>query len=135
MKKKPNFLAIFLKLSLLAFGIIYIMMENGYYERKMSREVTLTEKNIRKFEQDVKNNKIVDISSYNIDDDKDYSTKVSRFGTKLTDDIGKIVLNGADGIVDVLKSLFWKSIISGTLVRIFNFIFSYLMSILINICF
>lgn len=109
MKKKPNFLAIFLKLSLLAFGIIYIMMENGYYERKMSREVTLTEKNIRKFEQDVKNNKIVDISLYNIDDDKDYSTKVSRFGTKLTDDIGKIVLNGADGIVDVLKSLFWKS--------------------------
>lgn len=105
--KKNNWLIVFLKVSIVLFLILYIMLENGYYETKLSKKVTLTEENIRKFEDDVKNNKIVDISNYNVEEEKDYSNKMSRLGQKINDSFGKIIIKGAKEIVDILKSLFW----------------------------
>lgn len=105
--KKNNWFMLFLKVSGVLFLILYIMLENGYYETKLSKKVSLTEENIRKFEEDVKNNKIVDISNYNIEDEKDYSNRISRLGQKMTDSVGKVIIKGASGVVDILKSLFW----------------------------
>lgn len=105
--KKTNIFMLLLKISVVLFLLLYFMLENGYYENKMSRKVSLTEEKIRKFEEDVKNDKIIDITEYNLEEEKDYSNNVSRIGQKLTDSVGKIIVKGASGVVDILKSLFW----------------------------
>ena len=105
--KKTNIFMLFLKISIALFLLLYIMLENGYYENKVSRKVSLTEEQIRKFEEDVKKDKIVDITDYNLEEDKNYSNKISRMGQKVTDSVGKIIVKGASGVVDILKSLFW----------------------------
>lgn len=105
--KKTNIFMLLLKISVVLFLLLYFMLENGYYENKMSRKVSLTEEKIRKFEEDVKNDKIIDITEYNLEEEKDYSNNVSRIGQKLTDSVGKIIVKGANGVVDILKSLFW----------------------------
>ena len=76
-KKKMNWFLLFLKFSMVCFTIILILMENGYYENKRGKNVRLTEENIRKFEQDIKDNKIIDISNYKIEEEKDYSILIS----------------------------------------------------------
>ena len=105
--KKTNIFMLLLKISVVLFLLLYFMLENGYYENKMSWKVSLTEEKIRKFEEDVKNDKIIDITEYNLEEEKDYSNNVSRIGQKLTDSVGKIIVKGASGVVDILKSLFW----------------------------
>lgn len=106
-KKKTNWGMLFLKISLVCFLLVYFLMENGYYDKKKALEVSLTEENIRKFEQDVKNNKIIDISNYKIEEEKNYSNSISKWGQKFTDSFGKVIIKGAGGLVDALKSLFW----------------------------
>lgn len=105
--RKNNWFMLFLKISVAIFFILYIMLENGYYETKLSKQVTLTEENIRKFEADVRNNKIVDIDNYKIEEEKNYSNKISRLGQKVTDSVGKVIIEGTSKLVDILKSLFW----------------------------
>lgn len=105
--KKTNWFMLFLKISIVCFLIVYFLLENGYYENKKARQVALTEENIRKFEEDVKQNKIIDISNYKIEEEKNYSNKMSRFGQNLTDKAGKVIIKSASGVVDILKSLLW----------------------------
>lgn len=107
MKKKTNYFLLFLKFTIVIFGIILILMENGYYDNMKAENVRLTQENIRKFEEDVKANKIVDISNYKIEEEKDYSNSISRLGQAFTDSAGKIIINGAKEVVNTLKSLCW----------------------------
>lgn len=106
-KKKPNWFLSFLKLSLVCFLIIYIALENGYYESKMSEKIAFTETEIRKFEEDIKNKKVVDLNTYNVKEEKNYSNNVSKFGEKFTNSVAKIVTEGTSGLFDVLKTLLW----------------------------
>lgn len=105
--KKTNWFMLFLKISIVCFFIVYFLLENGYYENKKARQVALTEENIRKFEEDVKQNKIIDISNYKIEEEKDYSNKISKLGQSLTDKAGKFIIKGTEGVLDILKSLLW----------------------------
>lgn len=105
--KKTNWFMLFIKVSFVCFLIVYFLLENGYYENKKAKEVALTEENIRKFEEDVKQNKIIDINNYKIEEEKDYSNKITRLGEKLNDSVGKVIIKGAGGVVDILKSLLW----------------------------
>ena len=105
--KKTNWFMLFIKISFVSFLIVYFLLENGYYENKKAKEVALTEENIRKFEEDIKQNKIIDINNYKIEEEKDYSNKITKFGAKLNDSVGKIIIKGAEGVVDILKSLLW----------------------------
>ncbi len=107
-KKKPSrhFFRILTALFII-FMIMYILLEFGYYESKLSRQSTLTYENIQKFEQDVKEGKPIDLNSYLIDEEVDYSNSVSKAGTAISESVNKIMTEGLSSIADVLKKLFW----------------------------
>ena len=50
---------------------------NGYYVRKTKEVKTLTEEQIKKFEEDIKNGISIDVTDYTIIEEKDYTTKLS----------------------------------------------------------
>ena len=107
MKKKPNLF--FKVLSLLFFGFIalYIALESGYYETEIKKVVSLTNEKIKAFEEDVKNNKKINLDSYLEKKEVDYSNSVSKFGNKITNTLAKTITQGLSGVFDIVKTLFW----------------------------
>ena len=62
MIKEKILRTIFLFLFIIYIGI-YASNKTGYYEYEMHKKVELTNEQIEKFEEDVKNNKKIDIKS------------------------------------------------------------------------
>ena len=90
----------------LIFIVLYISIECGYYETKLSRKSTLTNQNIKKFEEDVKNGKTIDINSYTIEENVDYSNKVTKIGTAVSESVNTVMTEGLGTTINFLKKLF-----------------------------
>ncbi len=106
--KKKNW---FLRLVMVLFGIflaLFIASESGYYEAKLAGKVALTDEAIKQFEQDVLDGKNVDINTYIIEDDVDYSNGFTDAGEKLSDAIAKFIDDGLGGTWDAIKVLFFS---------------------------
>lgn len=106
-KKKPSrhFFRI-ISILFVVFIIIYIMIECGYYESKLSKKSTLTNESIQKFEQDVKNGKPIDLNKYLIEEEKDYSNSITKVGTAVSEAMNSIMTEGLSSVIEVLKKLF-----------------------------
>ncbi len=104
-KKKNPFYYLFL-LSLLIFSALYIALESGYYENKVSKKATITAEKIEEFEEDVAKGNAVDIKEYLKDDYVDYSSKVSKAGISVSNSIDSFMTDGIGKIIKVLDKLF-----------------------------
>lgn len=90
----------------IVYVALFISVENGYYERQNAKTTVLTEEKIKEFEQDIKDNKKVDIKDYLEEEHKDYSSPASKFAVKLSNGIEKIMTKGIGSTISVLKELF-----------------------------
>lgn len=88
------------------YTALFISVENGYYERQTAKKAILTEEKIAEFEEDVKNNKEVDIKDYLEEEHRDYSSPTSKIGVKFSEGMQKIMTKGIDGTIDIFKKLF-----------------------------
>lgn len=104
--KTKNFLFKILFVFFLVFMALYIALESGYYDIKMGRKATITEEKLKEFEQDVKEGKEIDIKDYLTKDYTDYSSKVSRFGSKIGTSLDKLIDGGIEDFLNILGSLF-----------------------------
>lgn len=105
-KKKNNW---FLKIIGVLFVIylsLTIAINTGYYEAKVNEKTIVTEENMKKFEEDVKNGREVDIKDYISDTTKDYSSNTSKAGVKLASIVEKFMAEGITDMIDILKKLF-----------------------------
>lgn len=87
------------------FIALYIALESGYYETKISNKVSLTEEKIQEFENDVQNGVAIDVKDYLEDDYVDYSSKMSDTGAKVSKNIESFMTKGINKIFDFLGSL------------------------------
>ena len=89
----------------ISFLVIYFSELTGYYEYQNHKKTTLTEEQIKKFEDDIKNGKEVDINDYLINDRIKYNNALSNLASKLSDGISKIVNNGVEYIFKYVSRL------------------------------
>lgn len=75
------------------FLTIYISQATGYYEYSQYKKKELTEEEIKKFEQDIKDGKEIDIESY-IPKEKNYQNKISQAGLLVSEKIGEYTVKG-----------------------------------------
>ena len=96
MKKnnKNIFLKLFFSIFLFLFSFIYFSEITGYYEYSNNKKTTLTENQIKKFEEDIKKGEKVDINEYIIIDNYKYNNSLSKLASNISDGISKIVNNG-----------------------------------------
>ena len=80
----------------MSFLVIYFSELTGYYEYKNYQKATLTQEQIKKFEEDVKNGNEVDINEYLVVNNKKYDNTLSKLASKLSDGISKIVNSGVE---------------------------------------
>ena len=88
MDKKIRFIIIII---LIIFISSYYVSNSGYYEYHLQEKTILTNKKIKEFEEDIKNNKDIDVKDYLSDSNIDYTNSftnlvygVSDGGTKIT---------------------------------------------------
>ncbi|MBQ9011365.1 MAG: hypothetical protein IJ093_01810 [Bacilli bacterium] len=82
-----------LMICFVTFMALYISQSNGYMEYQNRKQVALTEKQIKKFEEDVASGKKIDIKKYIKTSDKNYQNGLSRIGLKISRVAGSGVKN------------------------------------------
>ncbi len=105
-KKKHRFWIFLLILSLIIYGGLYIANISGYYETSISKKTILTNENIKKFEQDIKSGKEVNINDYYEKNKKDYNNAVSKAGIKFSNGVEKFMTKGLSATLKLLGKLF-----------------------------
>lgn len=97
--KKESIFKFILLCFIICFLVILFAGKTGYYEKKLRDNSILTEEQIKKFEEDLKKGKSVDISNYVINENKDYTTK-------LTSDVYSVSLKVEKTIDKIVKFIF-----------------------------
>lgn len=100
-KKWERFWSSILLITFVIYTSVFIMTNLGYYEYASYKRKTITEEQIKKFEEDVKNGKEIDVNDYLVFDELLYANK-KRLGLKLSEGIGTI---SKKFIVQVFKFL------------------------------
>ncbi len=105
-KKKPNWFFRILSILFMIYISLTIAMQTGYYEAKLNERTILTEENIKKFEEDVKNGKNVDINDYVVEKSRDFSNGTTKAGVAISHLVEKFFTEGITQFGEILKKLF-----------------------------
>jgi len=87
------------------FLSFYVAQKSGYYEYSERRKMTFTKEQIEQFEEDVKNNKQIDINKYIENTDKNYQNKISKKTLGISENISKYTRKGVDIIFTKISKL------------------------------
>ena len=68
----------------------YIIASTGYYEYTMRERTIITNEKIKEFEEDIRNNKDVDIKDYYDNKELDYSNKITTLVYNVSDNSNKL---------------------------------------------
>ena len=79
-----------------SFLVIYFASESGYFDDKKSKQVILTNEQIDKFENDIREGKEIDVNDYYIDNNDQYDNKFNKLGVFLSSKIENVI----SGILD-----------------------------------
>lgn len=107
--KKENKYHLFWRTLFVLFIIyiaLFISVENGHYERENLKKAILTEEKIKEFENDVKNGNEVDIKDYLEETHYDYSSPLSDFAVKISDNVSNIMGKCINGTTKLIKKYF-----------------------------
>ena len=104
MKYENTFKIIFIFLFVI-FLTMYISVGSNYYEYELHKKVMLTNEDIKRFEDDVKNNKEVDIDNY-ISSRVDYSNSFSKASTKVSKETKKYIKQCIEGLFNIFSKMF-----------------------------
>ena len=103
-KKRNPFLIIFYFLFML-YVVLMISTKMGYNEAYIRKDTVLTKERLEKFEQDVKEEKTVDVINY-LPEKEDYANVFTKSANFISRKLGKIIDSKKDNIWEFLKSLF-----------------------------
>jgi len=95
MKKEKILKYAFLTLFVL-FLALYFTQTTGYYEYSNKKRTTFTEEEIKRFEQDIKEGKNLDLEEYLTNQEHDYDNKLSSFGLNLSRKIENAMNKGIE---------------------------------------
>ena len=91
--------------SFVTFFALYHSQSTGYFEYRNSKKVALTNKQIEKFEQDIKEGKTVDIENYIETNNQNYQNTISKTGLTISNLTEKAIRKLIDGSFKVLGDL------------------------------
>lgn len=90
---------------LVIFLTLYFSQLTGYYEFKNYEKMSMTQEQIKQFEQDIKDGKEVDIKNYVVNTSKDYQNTFSKVGLDLSTGISGIVESSVVKIFGTIAGL------------------------------
>lgn len=104
MNKKFLIKAIF-GIFFVAFVISYVIGESGYYEYELANKKYLTEEEMKKFEEDVRNGEDIDLKDYTVETRKDYTNKFTDVVTNTSLTINKYLKKSIESVFGLLNKM------------------------------
>lgn len=104
MNKKILIKAIF-GIFFVAFVISYVIGESGYYEYELANKKYLTEEEMKKFEEDVRNGEDIDLKDYTVETRKDYTNKFTDVVTNTSLTINKYLKKSIESVFGLLNKM------------------------------
>lgn len=86
------------------YGVIFVMVELGYYEYASYKKKVFTNEQIKKFEEDVKNGNVTDISDY-LETEEDFQSKPKQIGLKLSEFVSSSSKKTMSGLFNFLNKI------------------------------
>lgn len=90
---KDNFFKVFALTIFLIFIALYYSSNSGLIDYQARNKNTLTEEQIKMFEEDIKNNVEIDLKKYIEDKEQKYDNNISKTTLKLSNTIGETIQN------------------------------------------
>ena len=94
-----------LSISFAIFLTLFVSHKYGYYDYRMYQRVTLTNEQIQRFEQDIRDGKEIDLQEYLVHITRNNKNRISRTGLNISNSISNVVKNSVEGIFDSLGRL------------------------------
>ena len=85
------------------FIVTYVIYETGYYEYKLQNRMVLTSEQMKQFEIDVNSGKDVTLNDYLVDEQIDYSNKLTNITVKVNNKVGKYLKKSIEGVFKLLN--------------------------------
>lgn len=104
-KKKNRVFKIVFWMFFLSFMMIYFSEITGYYEYKNYQKSAMTNEQIKKFEEDVKNGKKVNPNDYMVANVGHYNNKLSDTANTLSNGLSKLVKGGVENTFKLISNL------------------------------
>lgn len=104
MNKKFLIKAIF-GIFFVAFVISYVIGESGYYEYELANKKYLTEEEMKKFEEDVRNGEEIDLKDYTVETRKDYTNKFTDVVTNTSLTINEYLKKTIESVFGLLNKM------------------------------
>ena len=104
-RKKNNWFKYIFMMFFFSFSVIYFSYITGYYEYQNHKKTSLTEEQIKKFEEDVANGKEIDLNTYLVIENMNYNNKLSKITSELSNGISNIVESGVEKTFKFLSNL------------------------------
>lgn len=82
--KKDNIFKIIFCILILTYLTLYFAGISGYYEYKNYKKMVLTEEQILKFEEDVKEGKEINVDDYIVEENNNHNNKIANIGKRLS---------------------------------------------------
>ena len=105
MKKKGNWFMRILTLLFIVYSGLYLADKTGYYQKSIRDRTIMTEMQRQKFEQDVSENKAIDIINY-LPEKEDYSNFFTKSANNISNHLGNLADSKFDSVWDFFKTLF-----------------------------
>ena len=91
------------------FITVFISNKYGYYEYKKHEQVSLTQEQIKQFEEDIKNGENVTLEDYLEKTNKNYQTKFSQLGLNISNALADTVKKGVDNLFKYINKYMVES--------------------------
>ena len=104
MNKEESVKVVFILLFII-FITIYISQATGYYEYELHKKTELTKEQIKQFEEDIKNNKNIDVTKYIENDAKKDSNEFSKIGSNFSNVTSKYIKKGINEVFKIINRL------------------------------
>lgn len=92
-------------ITIVIFISSYMIAESGYYEYTMQQRTIITNEKIKEFEEDIKNNKNIDLKDYLNKEPNDYSNKITNLVYSISNNSNKLARKAIKYIFKKLGSL------------------------------
>ena len=103
--KTKKIIKLIVYITIIAFMFSYAIEKSGYYEYNLANKRDLTEKEIKQFEEDIKEGKDIDINTYLKDNTIDYSNKLTRTTTDVSLKLNKYLTKALNKTFNILNKL------------------------------
>ncbi|MBR3162089.1 MAG: hypothetical protein IKF19_05100 [Bacilli bacterium] len=103
--KSKKMVKLLIEAVIIVFIFSYAIEKSGYYEYNLQEKKNMTEDEIKKFENDVKMGKNVDVKDYLNDVTKDYSSNLTRSASTFSLNLNRYLIKTINETINIFSKL------------------------------